>query len=84
MTRYEQTSPEYLAMIADEENDAAFFAYIKAEGVAKKQWDAIPEGAAKDSAYENADEMMYVEKLIMERDRLGWLRSAIDTYNLNF
>ena len=84
MARYEQTSPEYLAMIADEENDAAFFDYIKAEGAAKKQWDAIPEGDAKDSAYENADEMMYVEKLIMERDRLGWLIAAIGTYNLNF
>ena len=83
MARYERTAPEYLAMIADEDDDAAFAAYIKAEGAAKRQWDAIAEGEAKDSAHINADEMMHVEKLIMERDRLGWFRAAIDTFNMN-
>ena len=83
MARYECTSPEYRAMIADENDDAAFAAYVKADCAASKQWDAIPGGEAKDSAYNNADEMMHREKLIMERDRLGWLRAAINTYEMN-
>jgi len=83
MARYECTSKEHLAMIADKDDDAAFEAYLKANAAASKQWDAIAESEAKDSARINADEMMHVEKLIMPEDSLGWFRAAIDTYNLN-
>jgi hypothetical protein len=83
MARFANTSAEYLAMIADETDDAAFAAYIAAEIKALAVWDAIPSGEAKDSAHTNADEMMHLEKLIMSEDKLGWLRAAIDTYEMN-
>lgn len=82
MARYECTSSEYLAMIADENDDAAFAAYLKANSAASKQWDAIPDSEAKDSAHNNADEMMHSEKLIMAADSLGWFRAAISSYEL--
>jgi hypothetical protein len=83
MARFANTSAEYLAMIANETDDAAFAAYIAAEIKALAVWDAISSGEAKDSAHTNADEMMHLEKLIMAEDKLGWLRAAIDTYEMN-
>ena len=83
MARYECTSAEYLATIADKNDDAAFYAYIDKDAKAKAVWDAIPDCEAKDSAYDNADCMMYTEKLIMDGDTLGWFRAAISTYEFN-
>ena len=83
MARYESTSTEYLATIADKNDDAAFYAYVDEDNKAKAAWDAIPACEAKDSAYDNADAMMYKEKLIMEGDSLGWFRAAISTYEFN-
>lgn len=76
-------SKEYLAMMADETNDAAFTSHLNAEIKAQAKWDAICDGEAKDSAYDNADEMTYAENLIPANDKLGWLRAAIDSYEMN-
>jgi hypothetical protein len=81
--KFERTSPEYLATLADDDDDEAFLAHLRAETKARAEWDAIPDSEAKDSARINADDMAFTEGLIMPKDVLGWLRAAIDTYNLN-
>jgi len=98
--KHEQASPEYLTMAAaqatyDAADDATILdaisaleiaerPYCDAANSAKAKWDAIPACEAKDSAEMNADDMMYTEKLIPQDDKLGWLRAAISTYELNF
>ena len=82
-TRRPNASEEFLAMAADRDNDGALRAYLEAQNKARAEWDAIPEGEAKDSAATNAEEMTYLEKLIPVEDKLGWFRAAIDTYNID-
>ena len=62
--------------------DAAAKAYWAEEAKAKAAWDAIPAGEAKDSAHNNADEMMG-EGMFSFDNRLAWYKAATDTYELN-
>jgi hypothetical protein len=82
MARNEAASKEFLALAAAD-TDENFAVYLAAETKARAAWNAIPEGNAKDNAHNNADEMMFTEKLIPTDDMLGWLRAAVDTYNIN-
>jgi hypothetical protein len=82
MAQHELASKEYLALAAAD-TDANFAAYVAAETKARAAWDAIPEGNSKGNAHDNADEMMFTEKLIPADDMLGWFRAAVDTYSLN-
>ncbi len=82
MAQHELASKEHLALVAAD-TDANFAAYVAAESKARAAWNAIPEGNAKDSAHNNADDVMFTEKLIPADDMLGWLRAAVDTYSLN-
>jgi hypothetical protein len=82
MAHNEAASKEFMALVVSY-TDANVAAYDAAESKARAEWDAIPEGNSKGNAHDNADEMMHTEKLIPVDDTLGWLRAAIDTYNIN-
>ena len=57
--------------------DKAFAAYVKAEGEAQARWYAIPDSAAKDSAYDNAYDTEGTLNL------LYWFQIALSTYAMN-
>jgi hypothetical protein len=90
MARYELDTKIYADFAAAEADGncgfdvwkAAADAYWAAEAKAKAEWDAIPEGEAKDSAYYNAEEMMG-EGLFSFDNRLAWYVAAVATYESN-
>lgn len=65
-----------LALLAPLE--AAERAYYAAEGKAQAEWDALPEGRRKDSAWTNADDT--VTENGAQGDRLYWLQMAVASF----
>jgi hypothetical protein len=61
---------------------AAATAYWAAEAEAEAKWAMIPEGEAKDSAYDNADQMLG-ECLFSLNNRTAWYEAAVATYVSN-
>lgn len=55
--------------------DAAFAAYGKAKDAARRKWEALPEGDAKDSAEQNAHDTEGCFE-----DKLRWYEIALGTY----
>lgn len=90
MARYEldtKVYTDFAAANADNDFDMDTFlavskVYWAAEANAKAAWDAIPEGEAKNSAYENAEQMM-CDYLFSFDNRLAWYVAAVATYELN-
>jgi len=91
MARYEldtKVYTDFAAVEADSDCDydiwlSAATAYWAAHDSAKEAWEAIPEGEAKDSAYDNAEEMMCAGALFSFDNRLAWYLAAIGTYEMN-
>lgn len=87
MARYEMDTKVYTDFAAhnvgnDFDMDvflAVSQAYWAAESKAKAAWDAIPEGEAKDSAYENAEQML-LDNLFSLENRLAWYVAAVASY----
>jgi hypothetical protein len=53
--------------------------YFEAHDSAEAEWDAIPEGDAKDSAHNNADDMK-AEGLFSANNHLAWYLAAVASY----
>jgi hypothetical protein len=87
MARYELDTKiytDFAACEADIDCDvdvwhAAAKAYWAEEAKAKAAWDAIPEGDAKDSAYDNAEQMMCDWEFSF-KNRLAWYKAAVASY----
>lgn len=61
--------------------DTAAAAYSAAVAAKTAEWDALPEGDAKCSAEENANDTVYVDLAGSPDDRLFWLQIAIGSYD---
>jgi hypothetical protein len=88
MARYELDTKIYTDFAAVEANpdcdftvwQSAATAYWDALDGVKAQWDAIPDGETKDSAYNNADEMCHLEHLFSADNRLAWYLAAVASF----
>jgi hypothetical protein len=90
MARFEldtKVYTDFAAADADMECDFAIWqaaadAYWAEEAKAKAAWNAIPEGEAKDSAYENAEQML-LDSDFSTANRLAWYVAAVATFEFN-
>lgn len=90
MAKYELDTKVYTDFAAVELDDeceygvwlAASKLYWDAHDFAKAQWEAIPDGDAKNSAMFNADDMQ-LDCLFSADNKLAWYVAAVATYELN-
>jgi len=76
----QETAEKLNTIAAWAASDAANEAYWKAKAAAETKYEALPDGNRKESAYENAMDMIG-EKLLVWDDQLAFFRACVGSYD---